>query len=170
VWRAMSEYAKAWRFKHPSPWDYAFFMDHALHRDLGWFWYSWLFTTEAVDGSIQKVTTKGPRTTVVVRQDGEMPSPVVLAVEFAPGSAKIRPMKNSVMQDSVTAVVTYPVDVWFRDNRTFTATLNFGPRKITKITLDPEGRFPDNDLKDNVWPASAANATSAQSARRAGNR
>jgi len=70
----------------------------------------------------------------------------------------------------VTAVVTYPVDVWFRDNRTFTATLNFGARKITKITLDPEGRFPDNDLKDNVWPASAANATSAQSARRAGNR
>ncbi|MGD8278202.1 MAG: M1 family metallopeptidase, partial [Gemmatimonadota bacterium] len=25
VWRAHSEWAKAWRFKHPSPWDYAFF-------------------------------------------------------------------------------------------------------------------------------------------------
>ncbi len=53
VWHAMSAYAEAWRFKHPSPWDYAFFMDNALHRDLGWFWYSWLFTTEAVDGSIE---------------------------------------------------------------------------------------------------------------------
>ncbi len=53
VWRAMSDYAKAWKFKHPSPWDYAFFMSNALHQDLGWFWYYWLFTTDAVDGSIQ---------------------------------------------------------------------------------------------------------------------
>ena len=51
----MSEYAKAWRFKHPSPWDYAFFMSNALqHRDLGWFWNYWLFTTESVDGSISR--------------------------------------------------------------------------------------------------------------------
>ena len=35
VQRAMSEYAKAWRFKHPSPWDYMFFMSRALGRDLG---------------------------------------------------------------------------------------------------------------------------------------
>ena len=53
VWRAMSDYAKAWRFKHPSPWDYAFFMNNALHQDLGWFWYYWLFTTESVDESIR---------------------------------------------------------------------------------------------------------------------
>ncbi|HEX6964837.1 MAG TPA: M1 family metallopeptidase [Gemmatimonadaceae bacterium] len=158
VWRAMSEYAKAWRFKHPSPWDYAFFMDHALHRNLDWFWYSWLFTTDAVDGSIQRVTTAGRKTTVTVRQDGQMPSPVVLAVQFAPAGPKIRPMKNSTMRDSVTAIVTYPVDVWFSGNRTFAATLDFGGRKIEKITLDPDGRFPDRDASDNVWPRSAATA------------
>ena len=62
VWDAMSAYAAAWRFKHPSPWDYAFFMDQALHRDLGWFWYSWLFTTDAVDGSIERVRDVGIRT------------------------------------------------------------------------------------------------------------
>ncbi len=55
VWRAMSEYAHTWRFKHPSPWDYMFFMNEALDRDLGWFWYYWLFTTESVDGSIAEV-------------------------------------------------------------------------------------------------------------------
>ena len=70
VTRAMSEYAKAWRFKHPSPWDYAFFMSRALKRDLGWFWNYWLFTTEEVNGSITSATTTGARTTVTVRQDG----------------------------------------------------------------------------------------------------
>ena len=34
VQRAMSEYTKAWAFKHPSPWDYIFFMNNALKQDL----------------------------------------------------------------------------------------------------------------------------------------
>src|SRR6476469_4910527 len=97
VQRAHQEWAQAWMFKHPSPWDYMFFMSHALKRDLGWFWYYWLFTTETVDGSIRNSRTAGGRTTVTVRQDGQMPSPVVLEVKFAPGSQAIRPMKNAVM-------------------------------------------------------------------------
>jgi hypothetical protein len=152
VQRAMSEYAKAWRFKHPSPWDYMFFMSRALGRDLGWFWYSWLFTTDAVDGSIEAVTTAGSRTTVTVRQDGRMPSPVVLQVQFAPQGPPIAPMPNSRMADSVTAIVTWPVEVWFGGSRRFSAALEFGPRPIARITLDPFRRFPDRDPSDNVWP------------------
>jgi hypothetical protein len=154
VQRAMSEYAKAWRFKHPSPWDYAFFMSNALHRDLGWFWNYWLFTTESVDGSIQDVKTSGRRTTVTVRQNGQMPSPVILKVEFAPTGPTIRPMTNSRMVDPNTAIVTYPVDVWYGGSRTFNANLDFGGRAITRVTLDPNGRFPDRDPTDNVWPRS----------------
>jgi len=159
VWHAHSEYAKAWRFKHPSPWDYAFFMSNTLHRELGWFWYYWLFTTESVDGSIQNVATNASRTTVTVRQDGQMPSPVVLKVEFAPGRPAIKAMPNAVVAGD-TAVVTYPVDVWFSGSKTFNATLDFGPRKITKITLDPHCRFPDRDASDNAWPRGAAAVSS----------
>ena len=96
VWRAMSDYAKAWRFKHPTPWDYAFFMNNALKQDLGWFWYYWFFTTEAVHGSIANVTTSGTHTLVTVRQDGEMPSPVVLQVRFAPTGAALTPNQPSM--------------------------------------------------------------------------
>jgi hypothetical protein len=149
---AMSEYAKAWRFRHPSPWDYAFFMSNALKQDLGWFWYYWLYTTDAVNGSLQSVTTVGRKTTVTVHQAGEMPSPVVLKVQFAPTGRAVKPMPNSRMTDSVTAIVTYPVDVWFGGSRTFKATLDFGGRKIDKITMDPFGRFPDADPTDNIWP------------------
>ena len=154
VWRAMSDYAKAWRFKHPSPWDYAFFMNNALHQDLGWFWNYWLFTTESVDESIQSVTTSGRRTAVTVRQNGEMPAPVILKVEFTPTGLPIRAMSNSRMADANTAIVTYPVDVWYSGRRTFNAVLDFGSRAISKITLDPAGRFPDRDARDNVWPRS----------------
>jgi hypothetical protein len=156
VQRAHREWAVAWMYKHPSPWDYMFFMNRALGRDLGWFWHAWLFTTESVDGSIVQATTRtGGATSVVVRQDGGMPSPVVLEVRFAPGGPPVRPMPNAVMTDSVTAVVTWPVDVWFAGDRTFTAALDFGPRAIERLVLDPRCRFPDRDARDNVWPRDA---------------
>ena len=152
VQRAMSDYAKAWRFKHPSPWDYVFFLNRALGQDLDWFWYSWLFTTDAVHGSIQDVTTAGRLTMVTVRQEGEMPAPVVLQIQFAPEGPPLTPMPNSRITDSLTAVVTWPVDVWFGGNRTFNAKLDLGSRAITRITLDPFRRFPDRDPTDNIWP------------------
>ena len=161
VQRAMSDYAKTWSFKHPSPWDYIFFMNNALGQDLNWFWYYWLWTTESVDGSIANVTTTGARTVVSVRQDGQMPSPVVLKVQFAPNGPAIKPMTNAKMVDATTAVVTWPVDVWFSGNRMFQAALDFGARPITTITLDPDCRFPDRDPADNVWPKPAKATTPA---------
>jgi hypothetical protein len=164
VIRAHREWANAWLYKHPSPWDYMFFMNRALKQDLGWFWYSWLFTTESVDGSIQSATSAGTRTTVTVRQDGQMPSPVVLRVQLAPGGGTARPMANARLLDANTAEVTYPVDVWFGGSRTFTATLDFG-RPIQQITLDPSCRFPDREPADNVWPRGAAAPACAASGR-----
>lgn len=156
VVRAMRGWANEWRFRHPSPWDFMFYMNHALGQDLGWFWNSWLFTTEAVHASIESASANigkgvtGPAT-VVVRQDGGMPSPVVLRVKLAPGGGALRQMPNSRMTDSVTAVVTYPVDVWFTGSRTFRAVLDFG-RAVESVTLDPFGRFPDRNPRDNIWP------------------
>jgi hypothetical protein len=89
---------------------------------------------------------------VTVKQSGAMPSPVVLGFQFAPKGPAIRLPANARLIDSMNVVVTYPVDVWFGGNRTFRADLNFGGRKIDKITLDPYGRFPDRDIADNVWP------------------
>jgi aminopeptidase N len=152
VWRAMSEYTRAWLFKHPTPWDFAFFMNRALGQDLGWFWYSWLFTTDAVDGSIRSVSNSGSQMTVTVHQAGQMPSPVVLKVDFAETGADITLPANARMISATSALVTFPVDVWFAGSRTFDAVLDFGGRRVERITLDPYGRFPDADAEDNIWP------------------
>jgi len=156
VQKAMSNYAKVWAFKHPSPWDYIFFMNAELKQDLNWFWYYWLWTTESVDGKIEDVTTAGTRTTVVVRQDGQMPSPVVLRLTLADQGGPIKAMPNARI-DGTSVTVTFPVDVWFNGSRTYRAVLDFG-RAITKIQLDPACRFPDRDPGDNVWPRPAATA------------
>ncbi|MBX2895477.1 MAG: M1 family metallopeptidase [Cyclobacteriaceae bacterium] len=152
VINAMKAYTKTWSYKHPSPWDYIFFMNNQLGQDLEWFWYYWLWTTESVNGSIKDVKSAKGKTIVTVHQAGEMPSPVVLKVEFEAEGPALKKMDNAKMLDANTAVVTWPVSVWFDGKRTFDATLTFGDRKIKKITLDPNGRFPDNEVKDNVWP------------------
>lgn len=170
VWHAMSDYAKTWRFKHPSPWDYMFFMNHALKQDLGWFWNAWLFTNESVDGSIESVKTTGGKTAVVVREDGQMPSPVILRVELAPKGGAIAPMAGAKKVDSLTYDVTYPVNVWFAGAKTFTANLNFGTRKIEKVTFDPGRRFPDRDPCDNTWPRVTADPNAAGGAAIGGGR
>lgn len=154
VVKSMRSYATLWRFKHPSPWDFMFSMNRYLQRDLGWFWYYWLFTTEASDGAIAGVVTRGSKTTVTVRQQGEMPSPVVLRVEFDSAGPAPRPMKNAVI-DGRSAIVTWPVDVWFNGSRSFAAELAFGSAKIERLILDPAARFPDRDRGDNVWPRAA---------------
>jgi aminopeptidase N len=148
---AMKKYTDTWAFKHPSPWDYLFFMNNALGQNLEWFWYYWLFTTESVNGSIEKVIAENGKTTVTVKQVGEMPSPVVLKVEFESEGAVINSLPNAKMIDARTAEVTWPVSVWFGGSRTYDAVMDFGGRKIKKITLDPHRRFPDKEVGDNVW-------------------
>ena len=75
--------------------------------------------------------------TVTVQQDGQMPSPIVLEVEFVDGGESLR--------------TEWPVSVWFDGAKTFKAELAFAGREPSKITLDPDGRFPDRDPSDNVW-------------------
>ncbi|MEO6914719.1 MAG: M1 family metallopeptidase, partial [Chitinophagaceae bacterium] len=151
VIRAMRKYTAAWAFKNPSPWDYIFIMNNELGQDLEWFWYYWLWTTDAVQGSIKDVKMAKGKTTVSVYQAGQMPSPVVLKVEFEAEGPAIKKMANAKMIDATTAEVTWPVSVWFGGSRTFDAVMNFGARRIKKITLDPHGRFPDANVADNVW-------------------
>ena len=152
VQAAMRSYSGAWAFKHPSPWDFVFFMSNELGMDLGWFWYYWLWTTESVDAAIQSARGSATATTVTVHQAGQMPSPVVLRVEFKRPNPKRKMMTNAIAQQDGSAIVTWPVEVWFDGRRTFDAELAFAIDDIAKITLDPGGRFPDADKKDNTWP------------------
>jgi hypothetical protein len=171
VQRGLAKFAEVWAWKHPSPWDFAHLMNQELKQDLNWFWYSWLWTTDSVDGKIETVTTNGGRTTVVVRQDGQMASPVVLRVRFAESGPAIKPAANAKIEGN-SAVVTWPVDVWFNGSRTFRADLDFGGREILSIQLDPACRFPDREPLDNVWPrnaSAAATATAVPAAQRPGN-
>ncbi len=52
---AFAEYAKRWKFKHPTPADFFRTMEDASGTDLDWFWRGWFYSTEVVDLGITGV-------------------------------------------------------------------------------------------------------------------
>lgn len=137
VHRAFRAYATAWRFRHPLPYDFFFAMDHALGRNVDWFWHEWFFTTHTFDQGIADVRTGGGRATITVRDRGSMAMPVILRLTLADGS---------------TTTVTQPADAWFGGGRTTVVTVPLGGKTLRQVVLDPENRFQDVDRSDNVWP------------------
>ncbi len=152
VQRAIRAYTKAWAFKHPSPWDFAHCVSSELGRDLDWFWYAWLWTTESVDGRVQGMRSDGEATVVTVCQDGEMPSPVVLRFECEGDVADEAIPEGAQRSGPAAFDYTWPVDVWFDGRRSFDARLAHPGLKVKRVVFDPKRRFPDRNPSDNSWP------------------
>ncbi|HET7583882.1 MAG TPA: M1 family metallopeptidase [Gemmatimonadaceae bacterium] len=135
--RALAEYARAWRFKHPSPWDFFMSMNRSLGRDLDWFWAAWWFGTEAFDQGIAGVQQLGDSARVTVADHGGMAMPVILRVEYGDGTSEM---------------VQRPASVWFGGARETSVAIPLRGRRVARITLDPEHRFQDVQPDDNAWP------------------
>ena len=52
---AFKEYARRWKFKHPTPADFFRTMEDASGMDLGWFWNGWFYSNNYLDLEIVSV-------------------------------------------------------------------------------------------------------------------
>ena len=138
VARAFAEYAKAWKYKHPTPYDFFFSMNKSLRKNLDWFWYQWFFTTHTTDQSIQSARIEGDHIELTVRDKSDLAMPVIVGIDWANGDRN---------------VAQYPADIWFGGSRTFTARIPLAGKTIKTLTLDPENRFQDLDRTNNIWNA-----------------
>lgn len=152
VQRAHREFGLAWRFKHPSPWDWMFSMERSLGADLGWFWNTWLFSNEATHHALEHVRTVDGRSTFTVRHHGQMPAPIHLRVQLAAQGPAVRVPPGARTVGPLEYELTWPVEIWFDGRRSHSITLDFGGRAVQQVTLDPHARVPDRDPSDNVWP------------------
>jgi hypothetical protein len=147
------EYIRRWAFKHPTPADFFRTMEDGLGEDLSWFWRSWFYTTDRLDQAVDSVRlsdSSGVISRVYLRNAGQMPMPVELAL---------------AMDDGSTQRVRLPVEIWGLRN-TYTALIP-GPRKVNSAVIDPDGWYPDVDRSNNRWPMAATGAPSPATAPRA---
>jgi aminopeptidase N len=134
--KAYSEYARRWRYKHPSPSDFFHTFEDVSKQDLSWFWRTWFYETWKLDQAIDTVSTVGDSLEVVIDNRGKAPMPVRLAVTRTGGQV-----------DSLTI----PVNVWFDGARRRSVRIAREPA-VKAIEIDPERDFPDVDRSNQVWP------------------
>lgn len=133
---AYRDYARAWAFKHPMPWDFFAMMERAAGADLDWFWQSWFYETATLDQAIEAVEAApgGVRITVSNLSDGVMP--VELLVR---------------LRDGPDRTFVWPASVW-AGTRTVVRDIEIDG-EVESVTIDPEGYYLDLDLSNNVWEA-----------------
>ena len=135
--RALREYARRWRFKHPQPADFYRTMANVTGRDLDWFWRGWVTTTARLDQAVDSVTRgggAGDTTLVHLSNRGQMVLPLTLELRYADGSSEVRQL---------------PVEMWYLGSR-FTYRLTTA-RQIVAVVVDPRQVYPDIDRKNNSW-------------------
>jgi hypothetical protein len=86
------------------------------------------------------VRTTGDSTTNTVADRGMAPMPVPLAITRADGTVERKEI---------------PVSAWLSGARTATLAVTASPR-VTRVTIDPDGLFPDINPDNQVWTGSAA--------------
>ena len=67
---SFKEYARRWRFKRPTPYDFFRTMEEASGVDLDWFWRGWFYSTDHVDISLDKIVQARLDTLDPVREKG----------------------------------------------------------------------------------------------------
>lgn len=133
--RAMREYVRRWRFKHPQPADFFRTIEDVTGRDLDWFWREWVFTTARLDQAVDSVTLVGDTTFVHLSNRGQMVMPLTLELRYADGSTETR---------------EYPIEMWNLGSR-FTARIGTS-RRVVGAVIDPKAIYPDIDRANNRWP------------------
>ena len=133
---AFRKYMERWAFKSPQPADFFRTMEDAAGIDLAWFWRGWFYENANLDWEVSGVAAPKSSAGARVRLDnkGQLVMPVHLRVFFEDGS-----------QEDYTR----PVEIWFQSNRVVIELP--GDRKIAKVIIDADKRFPDINRKNNVW-------------------
>jgi hypothetical protein len=104
--KAFKEYIHRWSGKHPIPYDFYFTFNNVIGQDLSWFWKPWFFEIGYPDLAIDKVDVQDGKATIKIRNDGIIPVPVKLTVDYEDGSSEVFYFKADVWKSSEKIFVT----------------------------------------------------------------
>jgi peptidase M1-like protein len=132
--RALREYVRRWRLKHPQPADFFRTIENVTGRDLAWFWRNWVYTTARLDQAVDSVGAAGDTMLVYLSNRAQMVLPLTLELRYADGTSEAR---------------DFPIEMWNLGNH-FTARI--GPAKpVVSVVVDPRRIYPDIERANNQW-------------------
>ena len=152
--QAFGEYSRRWMFKHPMPGDFFRTLDDGSGELLNWFWRGWFYTTYPNDQAVTTVESQPGSDLPGGAQRGK----VYTRITVENKGGLVMPLQLDVtLADGTTRRIKLPVDVWRRNEQSFTYGL-FSDQDVVKVVVDPDEVFADINRADNTWvkPAPAA--------------
>jgi hypothetical protein len=134
---AFRRYIDRWAFKSPQPADFFRCMEDAAGMDLAWFWRGWVLETGTLDQAVTDVRFDKAKgwVRVTFTNQGELVMPATYKVTYSDHSSELRKL---------------PVEAWSTTNQ-WTAAWDSGGKEVVKVQLDPGGRLPDVNRRNNTW-------------------
>jgi len=131
--KAYHEFLDRWKYKHPYPWDMFNTFEDVSGRDLDWFWRAWYYETWTLDQAVRSVTSTEDGTRIVIEDHGQVPMPATVVITMADGSTVSR---------------TIPVEKWLQGATQATLMVD---GDVSKVVIDPDRKYPDNNRSNNRW-------------------
>lgn len=130
----LCSFIDAWKYKHPTPYDFFAFVNDYTKTNLDWYWNKWFFEYAKTDLSISKVQKSNGSLSIYIDNIGGLPLPVSLNVEFSDGSSER---------------LDYKIDVWKDGNKSIEINHTFN-KTVKKISLGND-LIPDIDKSNNEY-------------------
>ena len=131
---SLQEFMNRWKYKHPTPYDFFNTFNDVSEQNLNWFWQAWYFQKGGVpDLAIADVKTNGNEINLTIKNNGELPMPVVVTL-----------YNNDVPVETITK----PASVWVNNAETKISIET--EETITNIKLG-NYRIPDAKPNDNSY-------------------
>ncbi|MGE5439981.1 MAG: M1 family metallopeptidase [Bacteroidota bacterium] len=128
---ALREFITRWHGKHPMPYDFFFTFNDYMKEDLGWFWKPWFFEKGFPDLAIADAKIENNVLKVLIKNEGNMPVPIVL---------------NITWEDGRKTNIPRSAEVWVNSDSTWIETGTSG--NITSIELG-DSSIPDVNPANN---------------------
>jgi len=134
--RAYQTFIAEWAYKHPSPWDFFNTFERVAGVDLDSFWTSFYYETWALDHAVGGVAGEGSDTVITIEDRG---------FAFLPARVRIEMAGGRVLDREV------PVSHWLSGATSAEVRIPVPEGEVLRVTVDPDGVFPDVDRGNNLW-------------------
>jgi Peptidase family M1 domain len=147
------KYFNSWKFKHPQLNDLIRIAEKTSGIQLDWYKDFFVNTSKTIDYGIDSLWDEGGQMKIRFRNNGTMPMPLDVALQFKDGSREIvyipqylmfgtKPNEEPLLKRTVG-------DPWKWTHPTYTITIGRKLLDLRKIEIDPGKRMADTERRNN---------------------
>jgi hypothetical protein len=129
------EFMHIWAGKHPTPYDFYYFVNHKTGKNLSWLWDACFFSQGYPDLAIEKASQNGQFIAAIIKNQGGLPVPFQLTITYENG--------NETDEE-------FNVEVW-RDNLEYQTVRIPVTDRVEKIQLNESFFYDTNPANDEYF-------------------